>query len=54
MTVSKEIADDLDAPVTQEELTKALNHMPKNKSPGPDGFPNIFGTFSRHYFIEQL
>ena len=36
-TLSKEIADNLNALITQEELTKALNRMPNNKSPRTDG-----------------
>lgn len=35
----------LDAPLTLNELTKALNKIPSNKSPGPDGLP---AEFYRH------
>ena len=35
----EELADTLDAPITPEELSKALNQMPNNKSPRPDGLP---------------
>ena len=37
----------LDLPMTAEELSNALNHMPSNKSPGPDGFP---AEFYQHFW----
>lgn len=37
----------LDAPLTLNELTKALNKIPSNKSPGPDGLP---AEFYRHFW----
>lgn len=32
----------LDSPLTVGELHKALQGMPSNKAPGPDGFPAEF------------
>ena len=32
----------LDARLTSDELPKALNEMPNNKSPGADGLPTEF------------
>lgn len=51
-TLSKEIADNLNALITQEELTKALNHMPNNKSPGLDGFPNKLSSLFHRAALE--
>lgn len=48
-TLSKEIADNLNALITQEELTKALNQMPNYKSPRPDGCPAE--TFLAHTLV---
>lgn len=44
--MSKEQANALDTPLTNDELYKALDKMPNNKSPGPDGLP---AEFYRHF-----
>ncbi len=41
-TLPTELINSLDAPITSEELYKALNKMPNSKSPGPDGLPAEF------------
>ena len=33
---------DLDAPITEEEVWAAIKEMPVDKSPGPDGFTGLF------------
>jgi hypothetical protein len=30
--------DGIDAPFLEEEVWSAINRMPSNKAPGPDGF----------------
>ena len=32
----------IDAPFTVEEVQQAINQMPSNKAPGPDGFTGAF------------
>ena len=34
--------NDLEGPITQEELHQAVTYSKNNKSPGPDGFPVEF------------
>ena len=46
-TLSIEQANFLDAHLTSEELHKALNTMPNQKSPGPDGLP---AEFYKHFW----
>ncbi len=46
-TLPTELINSLDAPITSEELYKALNKMPNNKSPGPDGLP---AEFYKHFW----
>ncbi len=41
-SLSKKQVDSLDLPITIQELKQALDKMPNNKSPGPDGFPVEF------------
>lgn len=41
--------DGLDDPFKEEEILRAINDMPNDKAPGPNGFPiliyNKFGMF---------
>jgi len=34
--------DNIDLPFTKEEIWQAINQMPKEKAPGPDGFTGSF------------
>lgn len=45
--LNKEQIDTTDSPLTDKELSTALNLMPNNKSPGPDGFP---AEFYKHFW----
>ena len=45
--LSTEQVNILDSPVTEKELFTALNLMPNNKAPGPDGFP---AEFYKHFW----
>lgn len=40
--ISPNLMNDMDSPLTTQELTKALKKMQNNKAPGPDGFPVEF------------
>lgn len=40
--LNKQQIDTLKLPLSEQELSNALKHMPNNKSPGPDGFPAEF------------
>lgn len=45
----EEDAEELDKPLTVEDLYKALFQMPNNKLPGPDGFP--LGFYKHFWYI---
>uniref|UniRef100_A0A9L0RRH2 RNA-directed DNA polymerase n=1 Tax=Equus caballus TaxID=9796 RepID=A0A9L0RRH2_HORSE len=40
--LTQEEADNLNRPVTRKEIETAIKNIPKNKTPGPDGFPGEF------------
>ena len=40
--LSQEEADNLNTPITRKEIETAIKIIPKNKTPGPDGFPGEF------------
>ncbi|XP_070117424.1 beta-defensin 135 isoform X1 [Equus caballus] len=40
--LSQEAADNLNRPITRKEIETAIKSIPKNKTPGPDGFPGEF------------
>lgn len=44
---NKKQTDQLDMPLTLDEFNTALNKMPNNKVPGPDGFP---AEFFKHFW----
>ena len=44
--ISDEDKDSIERAITLEEIEEAIKQAPKNKSPGPDGFPaEFYGIF---------
>lgn len=40
LSLSQDLRNNLDAPITQEEISAAISSMQSGKSPGPDGLPS--------------
>ena len=40
--LKQEEIENLNGPITSKEIELVIKNMPKNKSPGPDGFPGKF------------
>ena len=42
LKLNKEEIEIMNSPITSTEIEAVIKHLPKNKSPGPDGFPGEF------------
>ena len=51
---SQEDADILSRPIIRKEIGRAIKSIPKNKTPGPDGFPGEFYQTFREDLIPIL
>ena len=40
--LDQEDVENLNRPITSKEIETAMKNLPKNKRPGPDGFPDEF------------
>ena len=51
---TKEEIDDVSRSVSTKEIESVINNLPKQKSPGPDGFPGEFYQTFREQSISNL
>ena len=52
--LEQEEIENLNRPITREEIEAVIKNLPRHKSPGPDGFPGEFYKMLREEIIPIL